>query len=150
MHSSRAIAAGSAPALIPIVIRFGRLGDMVLLSPLLNLLHRRYRNPCWLIGSGPWSALLRCVQQNLPQAQIVLCGSRQELPLLHGIRLAAGLDEVIGLYLPLRRLLALFEVARCMISVYAVFDAWRSLPVRSAVFTVGQMIMDSDFKGELC
>ncbi len=377
MHNSRAIAAGSAPALIPIVIRFGRLGDMVLLSPLLNLLHRRYRNPCWLIGSGPWSAqlyrghedvariwslfgrhtpfllgptwwrafwalrrsgkspiyvcetsssralkrinallklarvepercvflredeapadehrvdgllrfgkqtpsalqmedypwvdiacaprlrvsdeerlecaawvrsqgwserpiilvqpgnrrsmrrrrlrrgptddkawplskwsaLLRCVQQNLPQAQIVLCGSRQELPLLHSIRLAAGLDEVVGLYLPLRRLLALCEVARCMISVdtgpahiaaamgaplivlfgessprqwlprnecgapvvalggppemchvdeisvHAVFDAWRSLPVRSAVFTVGQMIMDSDFKGELC
>ncbi len=42
----------------PIVIRFGRLGDMVLLSPLLHLLHRRYRNPCWLIGSGPWSIQL--------------------------------------------------------------------------------------------
>ena len=150
MHNSRAIAAGSAPALIPIVIRFGRLGDMVLLSPLLNLLHCRYRNPCWLIGSVPWSALLRCVKQNLQQAQIVLCGSRQELPLLHSIRLAAGLDEVVGLYLPLRRLLALCEVAHFLISVHAVFDAWRSLPLRSAVFTVGQMSMDSDFKGKLC
>jgi hypothetical protein len=39
----------------PVVIRLGRLGDMVLLSPLLNLLHRRYRKPCWLIGAGPWS-----------------------------------------------------------------------------------------------
>jgi len=366
--NSRAIAAGSAPALIPVVIRFGRLGDMVLLSPLLNLLHRRYRNPCWLIGSGPWSAqlyrgqedvariwslfgrhtplllgptwwralwalrrsgnspiyvcetssshalkrikalltlagikpgrcvflredeaaanehcvdgllrfgkqtpsalqaedypcvdaapapclkvsdderlecaawirtqgwserpivlvqpgnrrtmrrrpwrrgqvddkawpltkwaaLLRCMQQNLPQAQFVLCGSRQELSLLRSIRLAAGLQKVTGLYLPLRRLIALCEVASCMISVdtgpahvaaavgsplivlygassprqwlprsvrgspvvalggppearhvddiavHAVFDAWRSLPVRSA---------DPDCAGDLC
>jgi ADP-heptose:LPS heptosyltransferase len=44
--------------LTPIVIRFGRVGDMVMLSPLLNLLHRRYGMPCWLIGSGPWSAAL--------------------------------------------------------------------------------------------
>ncbi len=42
----------------PIVIRLGRLGDMILLSPLLNLLHRRYRMPCWVIGSGPWSLQL--------------------------------------------------------------------------------------------
>jgi len=47
-----------AAPLRPIVIRLGRLGDMVLLSPLLNLLHRRYRMPCWLIGSGPWSLQL--------------------------------------------------------------------------------------------
>jgi ADP-heptose:LPS heptosyltransferase len=47
-----------AAALHPIVIRFGRLGDMVLLSPLLHLLRRRYRRPCWLIGSGPWSTQL--------------------------------------------------------------------------------------------
>lgn len=377
MHNSRANAAGSAADLIPIVIRFGRLGDMVLLSPLLNLLHRRYRNRCWLIGSGPWSAqlyrghedvariwslfgrhtpfllgptwwrafwalrrsgkspiyvcetsssnalkrinallklarvepgrcvflqddepaacehrvdsllrfgkqtppalqeedypcvnvvpaprlsvsdeerlecaawitgqvwsgrpivlvqpgnhrsmrrrrwrrgpiddktwplskwsaLLQCIQQSLPQVQIVLCGSRQELSLLRSIRHATGLDQVAGLYLPLRRLLALCEVARCMISVdtgpahiaaamgapvivlfgessprhwlprnecgapvvalggppdgrhvneisvHAVFDAWRSLPVRSAVYTVAQIGTGPDFKGKLC
>lgn len=45
-------------ACTPIVFRFGRVGDMVLLSPLLNLLHRRYRKPCWLIGSGRWSVQL--------------------------------------------------------------------------------------------
>jgi hypothetical protein len=28
---------------------------MVLLGPLLKLLHRRYRLPCWLIGSSAWS-----------------------------------------------------------------------------------------------
>ncbi len=98
MHNSRTIAAGSAPAVIPIVIRFGRLGDMVLLSPLLNLLHRRYHNPCWLIGSGPWSAQLYRRHEN---------------------------------------------VARIWsISVHAVFDAWRSLPVRSKAFP--------DLKGESC
>lgn len=377
MCYSRTIDAGPAPALIPVVIRFGRLGDMVMLSPLLNLLHRRFRNPCWLIGSGPWSAqlyrgqedvariwslfgrhtpfllgptwwrvlwalrhsgrspiyvcetpsshalkrieallrlagverercvylredgadadlhrvdgllrfgkqtpsalraedypwinvapaprfkvsgeerlecaawirsqgwsgrpivlvqpgnrpsmrrrrlrrgpiddkawplskwsaLLRRVQQSLPQAQIVLCGSRQELSLLRSIRLAAGIDELVCLYLPLRRLLALCEVARCMISVdtgpahvaaavgaplvvlfgessprqwlprnecgapvvalggppgarhgdeisvHAVFDAWRSLPVRSKAFSGDRISTDADCKGELC
>jgi len=290
MDDSRDIASGAAPAVIPIVIRFGRLGDMVLLAPLLNLLHRRYRNPCWLIGAGPWSTqlyrghedvariwslfgrhtplllgptwwrvfwalrhsgnspiyvcetsaahalkrinallrlariepercvylqeddayasehrvdallrfgkqtpaalrardfrcvdvvpaprlrvsdeervdcaawietqgwsgrpivliqpgnrrsmrwrrlrrapsddkawplakwseLLQCLRQDLPQAQIVLCGSRQELPLLRGICRSARLDRVVGLHLPLRRLLALCEIAQCMISV---------------------------------
>ena len=29
-----------------------------MLSPLLNLLRRRYRLPCWLFGAGPWSAQL--------------------------------------------------------------------------------------------
>ena len=58
LAATASAAAASAPGLHPIVIRFGRLGDMVLLSPLLNLLHRRYRMPCWLIGSGPWSTQL--------------------------------------------------------------------------------------------
>jgi ADP-heptose:LPS heptosyltransferase len=377
MGNSRDQAAGAAPAVIPIVIRFGRLGDMVLLGPLLNLLRRRYGNPCWLIGSGPWSMqlyrgqedvariwslfgrhtplllgptwwrviwalrhsgkspiyvcetsashalkrinallrlariepercvflrendadadehrvdsllrfgkrtpsalheedypwvdvvpaprlkvsdeerldctawietqgwsgrpivlvqpgnrrsmrrrrlrrrqiddkawpltkwceLLQCVQQSLPQAQIVLCGSKQELSLLRRIRLAAGLDTVVDLHLPLRRLLALCEVAHCVISVdtgpahiaaavgsplivlfgenaphkwmprgvygapvvalggppgahrvddisvRAVFEAWRSLPVRSAVIAAGRIGADPDLKGNLC
>ena len=42
----------------PLVIRFGRLGDMVLLSPLLEHLHRRYGEPCTLLGPGPWSGQL--------------------------------------------------------------------------------------------
>jgi heptosyltransferase-2/heptosyltransferase-3 len=47
-----------APALIPLVVRFGRLGDMVLQTPLLHLLHHRYRHPCILLTSGPWSSAL--------------------------------------------------------------------------------------------
>lgn len=42
----------------PVVIRFGRLGDMLLLAPLLARLHRGYGEPCVLLGTGPWSAAL--------------------------------------------------------------------------------------------
>lgn len=38
----------------PLVIRFGAFGDMVLLTPLLRLLHRRYGQPCQVLGSGGW------------------------------------------------------------------------------------------------
>jgi ADP-heptose:LPS heptosyltransferase len=38
----------------PLVIRFGAFGDMVLLTPLLRLLHRRYGQPCIVLGSGGW------------------------------------------------------------------------------------------------
>lgn len=42
----------------PIVIRFGRLGDMVVLTALLQLLHRRYGRPCQVFAAGPWNAPL--------------------------------------------------------------------------------------------
>jgi heptosyltransferase-2/heptosyltransferase-3 len=38
----------------PIVIHFGSLGDMVLLTPLLRLLHLRYGRPCRVVSSGTW------------------------------------------------------------------------------------------------
>jgi hypothetical protein len=37
---------------VPLVVRFGGVDDMVLLMPLLLLLHRRYVQPCQVIGSG--------------------------------------------------------------------------------------------------
>ena len=48
----------SAPPVQPIVIWFGRVGDMILLSALLGALHRRYGRPCHLIGAGAWTAEL--------------------------------------------------------------------------------------------
>jgi len=39
----------------PLLIRFGRIGDMVLQEPLLHLLHRRFRRPCHLLTSRAWS-----------------------------------------------------------------------------------------------
>ncbi len=38
----------------PLVVRFGALGDMVLLTPLLHLMHRCYGRPCRVLGSGAW------------------------------------------------------------------------------------------------
>jgi hypothetical protein len=64
-----------------------------------------------------WAALLRCVHVSLPQAQIVLSGTRQELTLLHRIRSHAEIEAVAVVDLPLRRLLALCEIAQSMISV---------------------------------
>ncbi len=40
----------------PVVIWFGRIGDMVMLSALLEILHRRYGLPCRIIGAGGWTA----------------------------------------------------------------------------------------------
>lgn len=43
---------------MPLVVRFGRLGDTVLLQPLLHRLHRRYGLPCTLLARGAWPAPL--------------------------------------------------------------------------------------------
>jgi len=74
-------AAGPAPALRPIVIRLGRVGDMVMLSPLLSLLRRRYRSPCWLVGAGVWSTKLYRGHDDI--AQVWSLGGRHS-PLLMG------------------------------------------------------------------
>lgn len=44
-----------AAQLTPIVILFGRVGDMIMLTAALNLLHRRYGRPCQVIGAGSWN-----------------------------------------------------------------------------------------------
>lgn len=40
------------------MVRFGAFGDVVLLTPLLRMLHRRYGAPCRVLGSGAWLAPL--------------------------------------------------------------------------------------------
>jgi ADP-heptose:LPS heptosyltransferase len=45
-----------AQPLEPIVVWFGRVGDMILLSALLDILHRRYGGRCHVIGAGRWTA----------------------------------------------------------------------------------------------
>ena len=44
-----------SPALTPSVILFGRVGDMIMLTAALNLLHRRYGRPCLVVGAGSWN-----------------------------------------------------------------------------------------------
>lgn len=46
----------------PVVIRFGRLGDTILLQPLLHKLHLRYGRPCQLLALGDWSPALYSAQ----------------------------------------------------------------------------------------
>jgi heptosyltransferase-2/heptosyltransferase-3 len=48
----------AAPSVQPIVIWFGRVGDLILMSALLEILRRRYGSPCHLIGAGSWLAQL--------------------------------------------------------------------------------------------
>jgi heptosyltransferase-2/heptosyltransferase-3 len=37
------------------VFFFARLGDMVMVTRMLNLLHRRYGRPCQVVGTGSWT-----------------------------------------------------------------------------------------------
>jgi len=50
-----------APPVQPIVIWFGRVGDLILLSALLEILHRRFGLPCHVIGAGTWPAEIYAV-----------------------------------------------------------------------------------------
>ncbi|HEX6019741.1 MAG TPA: glycosyltransferase family 9 protein [Burkholderiaceae bacterium] len=53
LHSTR-----TADADTPVVIRFPSLGDLVLLTVLLEALTQRYGKPVHLLASGPWTPVL--------------------------------------------------------------------------------------------
>lgn len=42
----------------PLIVRFGALGDMVMMTPLLRVLAERHGGPCDVLGSGPWTAAI--------------------------------------------------------------------------------------------
>ena len=42
----------------PLVMRFGAMGDMILLVPMLKILQQRYGQTVEVVGSGPWTAPL--------------------------------------------------------------------------------------------
>lgn len=108
--------------LVPLLIRFGRIGDMVLQTPLLHLLHRRYGHPCRLLTSGPWSTALfednpdvgEIIQLRGRHAPLLLSPERWRLlPLLHRHRGPIYVSEDSLRQLPkIRRLLALSRVPR--------------------------------------
>src|SRR5581483_6324317 len=64
-----------------------------------------------------WAALLERLRGRMPEALIILCGTAREEALLGEIRAAARLPDLVEADLPLRRLLALCEIAHSMISV---------------------------------
>jgi len=53
---AQSAAPATTPPLQPTVLYFARLGDMVMLSALLDFLHRRFHLPAQVIGAGPWNA----------------------------------------------------------------------------------------------
>ena len=70
-----------APPLQPIVIWFGRLGDMILLSALLDILYRRYGRGCHVLGAGPAAAQLYATHAAVAR---VTCLHRYTVFLLDG------------------------------------------------------------------
>lgn len=71
----------------PVVIRFARLGDTVLLQPLLRRLHRRHAAPCVLLALGDYA---RGLYQGHPDVARVIALRTQSGPLwLHPERLRA-------------------------------------------------------------
>lgn len=68
----------SAVRAAPVVVRFGRLGDMLLLAPLLHHLTQGYGAACTLLGTGPWSAALYA---NHPDVARVLETNARHRPL---------------------------------------------------------------------
>ena len=51
----------------PIVIWFGRVGDMIMLTALLEILHRRFGRACRVIGAGAWSQEIYAEQPDVAE-----------------------------------------------------------------------------------
>lgn len=67
-----------------------------------------------------WATLAHAVWQKMPDAQVVLCGSPMEQPVLEEIRTAANGDprlHNLATELPIPRLLAMIEQAHSLVSV---------------------------------
>jgi ADP-heptose:LPS heptosyltransferase len=55
----------------PVVVRFGRLGDTLLLQPMLRRLHGRYGQPCHLLARGHYSAELYREQPDVASVTVL-------------------------------------------------------------------------------
>lgn len=64
----------------PLVIRYGRLGDTMLLQPLLRRLHARYGEPCTLLATGSYAIDLYHDQPDVGKV-IALRSRHRPLPL---------------------------------------------------------------------
>ena len=78
---------------------------------------QRHDSKAWPLEN--WVALIRAIRATNPDFRIVLCGSSQEHTLLEEIRSHVPNDDVVIATrdLPVRRLLALAEMAHSMIGV---------------------------------
>lgn len=55
----------------PLVIRFGAMGDMVLVTGLLQALHHRFGRSCDVVGSGPWTNALLNGHRNVHSLYLI-------------------------------------------------------------------------------
>ncbi len=78
---------------------------------------RTQDNKAW--PAERWVALLRAMRSELPEVCLLLCGSSPEERLLRDIRRMANICgvEIAARDLPLRRLLAVMEIAHSMVAV---------------------------------
>jgi heptosyltransferase-2/heptosyltransferase-3 len=84
--------AASAPPLQPTVLYFARLGDMVMLTALLNYLHRRFHRPVEVIGAGSWNSAV--YQGNPDVSRVWSFGRHLPFPLtLHWPHVARALRD---------------------------------------------------------
>lgn len=118
----------SAPAraLTPIVVLFGRVGDMIMLTAALSLLRRRYGGPCHVVGAGPWNRdiyrghpdVARC--WTLPR-HLPLATTHEWLGVVRALRRTAPAPIYVAEAMPrqvsrIRRLLSLsgIDAGRCV------------------------------------
>jgi ADP-heptose:LPS heptosyltransferase len=71
----------AAAPLSPIVVRFGRLGDMIMLTSVLHLLRHRYQKACIVLGAGAWNS---AVFRGYPQVARVYSFARH-IPFMLGL-----------------------------------------------------------------
>ncbi|HEV7136275.1 MAG TPA: glycosyltransferase family 9 protein [Steroidobacteraceae bacterium] len=117
---------GPARALQPVVILFGRVGDMIMLTSALSLLHQRFGVPCQVVGAGPWNRDLyrghpdvaRC--WSLPR-HLPFAATLEWLAVVRALRRAAPAPVYILETMPrqlarIKRLLALSRIdqTRCV------------------------------------
>ena len=55
----------------PLIVRFAAFGDVVLLTTLVEILHRRYGRPVDLLSSGPWTEPLLRTDPRIGHVQLV-------------------------------------------------------------------------------
>jgi heptosyltransferase-2/heptosyltransferase-3 len=79
--------------------------------------HRKFDRDAKAWPIERWTDLFPRIHARMPTAMILLCGARQEVPVLHELRAAANLDAVVVASLPLRRLFGLCQLAHSMISI---------------------------------
>ncbi|WP_266156525.1 glycosyltransferase family 9 protein [Dyella silvatica] len=81
----------------PVVIRFGRLGDVLLLQPLLQELHRRYGMPCRLLAVGSWPAPLYAKQPEVCEVIALKAAHRPLLLSMQRCRAVLSLRGMLAL-----------------------------------------------------